>query len=884
MSDDVLDVDAHLQELDERIGDLRNRRLVTTSWRLCREFKRLAKQERRVIAYLKANFYLMNDAQSLHDPESGKEAALENIALLESEELARQHQPDCPEEAYRHTVAWMSACSYDNLAKHVAQTEGFNSDGIHECINDGLQVCRRTGKLECTACFREYACDVYRASDDLDMAIHYARAGIVQKPREGGSDRRWISGKDLVQLLALSGQLNAAIDALLQAFSFIETYHSPYDARLSGSLMLETLLWLAGREAEWPTLREQVLPTGLDFVLPPAGEDPSYELDVLYRDIVIASCRREFASAIEQLTRLDRLLLSRQCLSTWFDVRLRLIAVQLLAGHDAQAQALGKQLESKAKPARDWLTLRRLKLLLSGEVPPTPIAAAGPLTVGPFSMKPPERDGEDLSRPPQEDQQSVVSSGESPLSDPPVADGSNDSLPPSTPFESRLLELHEKCVSADSPEKGLAALQEILAIDPRNVSDAADAGRLVYFALLMSGRLERSRDAWDWAKPFVERFGQDGTAINVLATLAWAARGEVPDDEADAIVTLDQIEKWYRASLDLNPDHPRNHARAGQFFWSMDREGEAERCWARSFRLNRTDSRVALQLARVYDATDRRADGLAVLDMCIREGTADPALFWDAGLSALSLERWELVVTYLDRYEELSPETAWTQYYRALALLELHRPAEALAALDLEAVRSPEQLFGVTILRAKGCADLPDVAGLKSWLTECLARPLATVDYLSLNGFVRLFEKLVAAVQTLANNDSLRQRVEQLALQAGLMPDVFFEPIRKARPTSEGLNFYVVEIHQPLDERWETLPGRFAEQAKWRGYIATWGLLAADEETAQQFALDMQARCFPLPAEIVNVTAHSGGYTDSSGVVWQGQRQEHTGDETATDT
>ncbi|MBC7820091.1 MAG: hypothetical protein IAG10_24675 [Planctomycetaceae bacterium] len=869
MSDEVEDVDAHIQELETRIDDVRSRGLVATASRLSRELKRFAKQEHRVIAYLKANFYLMNEAQSLHDPEAGKAAALENIALLESEELARQHQPDFPEDGYRHTVAWMSACSYDNLAKHVAETEGYNSDGIHECINDGLQVCRRTGKMECTACFREYAGDVYRASDDLDMAIHYARAGLTNIPREGGADRRWVSGKELTKLLALTGQLSAAIDTLLQAFSFIESYHCPHDARLFGSILLETLLWLAGREAEWPVLRDRVIPAGVEFSVPSAGENPSHELESAFRDVVIAACRRDLPAAIELLTRMDRLLLSRQCHSTWFDVRLRLIALQLMADNKTQAQALGKQLEAKAKPARDWLALRRLKRLLSGEVPPTPIAAVGAFLVGPFATISIEtaKGVRDTS----------ATNSEAPPTSQPAATDAH-----STPLASRVQELQQACQEADTPEKGLAVFQEILAIDPNAVTVAEDAGRFAYMAHLMASRLERSLDAWRWAEPFVARFAQDATAINVLATLAWAARSEAPEGEADAIVTLEQIEKWYRSSLDMNPDHPRNHARAGQFFWSLDRESEAERCWARSFRLNRSDSRVAVQLARVYDATDRRADGLAVLDMCIREGINDPDLFWDAGLSALTQQRWELVITYLDRFEELSPETPWTQYYRALALLELHRPADALAALELETARSPEQLFGVTILRAKACADLNDLGHLRSWLTEILDVPISAVDYLSFNGFLRLFEKLIAAVQVLPIDDSQRQQIEALILQTGLMPEAFFEPTRKATPATEGLNFYVVEVRQPLDERWAAHPGRFAGQEEWLGYVASWGALAPDEESAQQWALAAQARCFPLPGEVVNVIPQGEGYTDSPGITWQGRRDEIVDPETLT--
>ena len=48
----------------------------------------------------------------------------------------------------------------------------------------------------------------------------------------------------------------------------------------------------------------------------------------------------------------------------WLDVRLRLIAAYRLEGDEKRAEALGRQLEAKAREARDWLTLRRLARLL----------------------------------------------------------------------------------------------------------------------------------------------------------------------------------------------------------------------------------------------------------------------------------------------------------------------------------------------------------------------------------------------------------------------------------------------------------------------------------------------------------------------------------------
>ena len=136
MSDDIEhdDPDARLEELFEAVSDFRARCLMQSAMRATLEAKRLAKAERRLVAYLMANFYVMNVSQDLFDPRAGREAAVENIALLESPDRARTFQGDYDEAHYEHTVQWMSACSYDNLATATAILQGYNSPGMQACI------------------------------------------------------------------------------------------------------------------------------------------------------------------------------------------------------------------------------------------------------------------------------------------------------------------------------------------------------------------------------------------------------------------------------------------------------------------------------------------------------------------------------------------------------------------------------------------------------------------------------------------------------------------------------------------------------------------------------------------------------------------------------
>src|SRR5262249_49641519 len=142
-------MDAEHQDLDERIKDLRNRAgdcldrcQFRSAYRLYGELRRLARGESRVIPFLQAFFPQRDIAQDLIEPMTTREMSLELIALLEHEERARVVQPDFPEGEYEFTQGWMTACAYENFAEATGQTEGYNSEGMHGCITDGIQVCR----------------------------------------------------------------------------------------------------------------------------------------------------------------------------------------------------------------------------------------------------------------------------------------------------------------------------------------------------------------------------------------------------------------------------------------------------------------------------------------------------------------------------------------------------------------------------------------------------------------------------------------------------------------------------------------------------------------------------------------------------------------------
>ncbi len=868
MSDEFRDMDVNQQigELMDRIHDLRDQCRYRSSSRISRELKRFAKAEKQVIPYLHANFYLMNDAQSLLDVETGIEAAVDSIAYLESEDKARKLQPELPEDHYYYTVNWMSTCAYDNLATHTAEKEGYNSDGVHDCINDGIQVCRRTGKLECVTCFREYATDVYRAADDVDMALHYARMIASNPQPDSENDRRWVGAKDTAELLLLNGQLSAARDAAVEALKLAETYHSVLSAQMESTGLIEMILALEGRLHELPEILEDCRIDRASFPEIEADEYPMLELQKAMQKATLACANGEPNQAIGHLVDWDRKLLSQKCLSHWFEVRLRLIAIHKLAGLEEKVSALSRQLEARAQDARDWLTLRRLKLLSTGDVKPNPLATLASLQTGVFAevetQGGPSVGGEGTETM----HVNVASRRPSPGMKPDEED---------TPLKATLDQYVQKLQQAGGEEEVCKSVQKaMLSYKAADVDHPRDAARLIHMAHVFSSLSENADDVWHWAQQFLQKFSQDAVVINVVADLGDTAR-ETTDGEPDDIASVDQLDRMLRESLDLDENHPGNFARAGAFFLQHGEMGEAERCYARSFRLDRTRSDVALRLADIYNESDRARDGLAVLDLCLREGCEDPAVYWQAGQIAFDQEKYDWVLTYYTRLEEVWPDKPWVPFFLAWALMETGKHDEAQKALESESLRNTECRFHIDALRAAifGSAGKNEPERFRKELQKVLSHRLSEVEALSQRDLTRLFHKLTVAVSCLPEGDAARAAFQVLSLQTGLAAEMLFEPHRDHGHPEEGINYYVVLIRQPLDENWPEHPGCLSGQQSWPAYVCPWGVLARDEEEAEQWVRKWQSQCYPLEMEVLDVQLQNEGYRDSPGIVWQGAHQ-----------
>lgn len=862
------DIDDKLEELSREISSLSEQCRYRTMLRVVHEARRLARVEQKLIPYLMAGFHLMNDSRNVLQPVPGREAAIELITLLESEDSARQFQPNLPEEKYEQTKWWMTACAYDNLAVNTAESNGYNSDGMHQCITDGIQVCRRTGKLQCIACFREYGTDVYIAADDLDMALHHARVGI-NNTEPGPHDRRHVGAKDSVRILVLLGQLEPAMEMLDLAWKLSEVYHSPYAGRLDTYSRAVELYHLAGcpeRLEKFPKILTQEEgeeydgPDDAVLIEPDRDEFPAHFLDRELANSVVASCKGDYETAAALLQPWDVLLREQKSLTRWFEVRLRLVANARLTGKMSRAVALAKPLEEAAKHARDFLTVRRLERLLDESIPATPLALAGPVTIGPYADK------TSLERP--------VDAGESSSSEG-TADGDDAEETPSTPLAETVNSFYMRMMeSRGAPDVLAGILEDVIAITPDIATDPDDASRLMHIARFVGIDPDYANTIWSWSNAFVLRHPQHATILSMQAALA-AHLLNLGDESLNDLITHERLEKQFRQSLDLDPNKGDNFARAGSYYLDQENYGEAERCLARGFRLMRTSGQIALKLAEVYSRTDRPRDAVAVLDMALREGCDDPDVAWEAALTAVRVEQYEAALTYLDRFDELRPGEAWSNHYRACSLLELNRPAEAMSALDREQELNPELTYHVEVQRASSLAGMKNVEEFRTQLEKVLAIPVSSIDYLTANGLQRLYTRLwMSTSECVAFDDPAMVQLETRLLELGLAPNEIFIARRARQPEVEGdkVQFYRCIVHQPLDDRWESFPGRLAADEGWESYDIPWGVLAHDEAEAAAMVLEFQGRCYPLPAEVVEVEGDGEDYADKAGVVWQGYR------------
>ena len=879
------ELEQQLERIAGEAGDLISPCRYKSSFQIYGDLRDRARRGQQLYYYALGTFFQMDQAQYLLDFQTMRERAIELIALMESEESCRKIQPDVEIPIYEHLVYTMSACAYENLAEATGQMDGYNSEGLQACIADGIQVCRQTGKLPCVGCFREYSCDVYMAADDSEIARHQCTLVLEQaSPPSDRGDRRWLAKKKIAWMTALEGRLGEAIDLMNESLVLtdVEGVSLKLESRCRVLFDMDAILIAAGKAPMMPNDPQAAN-------RPPQGECPLFDLMSDLNKALSHTVKEQWDAATEILTQWDRTLQEKKAMHQWFEVRLRLVAMKRLSGEEKQADRLASQLEKRASAASDWLTLRRLGAIQDPDMPTSPLGIFGPITLesepksnrgaGSPDTKLPDTKLPDAKLP--DAKQGASSKGgdgfvlgaekTSGLSQ--REEDEKRRAQQGGPLKDRIMAIGEKMqqIEADDILGGINRTRnELMQIEIAEVIDDHDACMMLHLMSILCGDCSDANAIWKWANQVAANFQEDPTAISLLATVGDRLRfGDNPTFAET--MTAERTEPLFRKSLQIGTDQPMCFMRAGDHYMSEGNQGEAERCYARAFRLRRYSGDIALRLAALYQETDRTRDALHVLDVALREGTDEPSVAWEAALVAFGLQRHEAMLTYLDRFEKEAGEVRpWMNYYRSIGLLSQGDATGALKAIQAERELIEEDMLHTAALFACTNAKVGNVDEAVAAFQQVLNMLLHQVSYMSPSGISHSLGLCYESVKDDLNDAVLTGAFRQLLLQAGMANDAIMESERGGE--TQSVELFRVLLVQPLDDQWSTFAGCLDGQQEWNKYLAEWGVLASDEEAAVKIAKRWQSQCYPLDSELEAVFEAEQQFEDSPGAVWQGMR------------
>lgn len=878
MSEDESELSERLQQLEEAVGQANLQCHRRTAARLAREGMRLSKRMKKLTHYLWfCDTYVSSTDYPNVDVSEVTDVIVECIALLEDDNKAKEFEPGIEEGLHEYNRWRYLPSLYHALASMTGQQEGDNSPGLHQCVQEGIAVCRYLGSSkEKLLMFREFVVDVLKSSDDLEMALHKARECFSVNTE---SSRKVASADDIASILALQGNLRESCDMIVEGFGLCQQFHNPYLAMLNFVPMAREIACMAGRADILEMLPIQLgakesteLPEEAVLRTPDHEENFYFEYMKQRCRAIELACSGKLDDSLAIVEYWDKFFYEKKSLRRWFHMRCRLIALERLKGNMERVRALAKPAEVLAKRAHDWLTLRKLRRLLDPNIPANPFVTLGDCDCGPFGSNTTsvykDESSDDMAT-----TMNVAESGDVGGASKPSPNQEQDVMSePLLPeyIEAMYAEL-EGSGGDESTVNGVA--QKALSIPASQMRNTMEAEHLLRLAGFLTDR-EAVDKCIAWGREVMQQFPSSADIVSMVAAF-WAQLQTLVEDSPPESISDEVLVTMFQRAMDMEVDSAKPFYRAGAFHFGRQNLSEAERCLARAFRLDRLHGTAARTLAKVYNYTDRPRDAMTVLDMCLREGSDDPNVAWEAAIQANSVEQFESVLTYLARLESLVERQPWCDYYRALALQELGRPAEALEALEREEQLNPESTFGVLLQRASVLAMLGDIASMSELLGVIVDTPLASVETLTRVGFSQLCNRLWRSVSAaLPAENEMRQKLEQKLLDSCLAPDEMFEALRTENTdaTEETVRYFQVYLKQSLDESWASSSGCLLQESEWKEFIIVWRLLARDDDHAKRIALEWQCKSFREPSIVEFIESGEQEYTDRPGVVGLGPR------------
>ncbi|MDF1663400.1 MAG: tetratricopeptide repeat protein, partial [Planctomycetota bacterium] len=342
----------------------------------------------------------------------------------------------------------------------------------------------------------------------------------------------------------------------------------------------------------------------------------------------------------------------------------------------------------------------------------------------------------------------------------------------------------------------------------------------------------------------------DPSVKGLLADLADAYR--ILENEADR-PSVDDVDKLYKAALELDISHVQTYFNAGAFYKSIDRVSESERCFARASRLDRSWGPAALALAEIYLNSDRPTDAVDVLDLAIRHGCIDPNVVWQAGLGAFRLQMWMRSISYFQLFRQLNSTQPFTQYYTALALCHLEKYQEAIDAIEIEVKINPGIAFAAHSIKCLSYARLSKKKAAESEIDICLNYSFASIQGLNVSGMSKAAERIRQAANLLGD-EARSDKIVERAFKAGIVSNEFFSEQRALNKTREEVDLclYEVSLNQELSKDWKDDINCPPWEVNWQSYRVNWLVLAPTQEQAEAMAMAYQKTCATIDAKCLS--------------------------------
>jgi tetratricopeptide (TPR) repeat protein len=411
----------------------------------------------------------------------------------------------------------------------------------------------------------------------------------------------------------------------------------------------------------------------------------------------------------------------------------------------------------------------------------------------------------------------------------------------------KMWEILKRVSQAENLTPGGELLTEYLQI---SVNDASiqDVVELINYAGLFAGNGERGEEIWRWAQRLDEQFGADPSVKNMVASLGQLLRS-IPHPRMQSLVSLEELEQTFRATIAMDDSRAGNYQRAGDFFLSQEKIEDAEQCFRHSFSLDQTDSHSATMLSDIFASTDRLANSLAVLKACLKAGCDDSVVIWQAAMNATMLQEHDLVLEFLDQFEVQRPGQSWSNYYRALAHLQKNDFELAIQAIKAEQEHEYESDLHLRMVTTAAQLGSKQIEPALEELRNINQNGFGAITELTADGILILATCLSRHMEELPKNHLERQEFEKLHLESGMLADNYFEDLLAVNDVEHEdppmRTLFKCVLRQKLDSNWKNTRGCLAHQKEWDHYTVEWGVFADSLERAVEIALDWQIRCVP---------------------------------------